>query len=40
MMPHALGMMALMGLVGVLILVALVLGVAALIKYLFGDRDR
>jgi len=28
-----------MGLVGLLVLVALVLGIVALIKYLFSDRD-
>lgn len=39
-MSNMWGMMAGMGLIGLLVVIALVLGVAALIKYIFFDKKR
>ena len=38
MMSHMMGGMFAMGIIGILLVIFLILGIAALIKYLFGGR--
>lgn len=37
---HMMAGMIAMGVIGILLVIVLVLGIAALIKYLFGKRDK